>query len=267
MAEKRNIFIEGIQGSGKSTLLQALAQRLPGYNVYREGEISPVELAWCAYMDAGQYRQALEEWPAMEAAIRKKTVQEGVHFITAYTKIPTDDFRFYAYMERYEIYGGRRKLPEMQSIILQRFGRFNRWGNLFECSFFQNIIEELMLFAMSSDEEIMGFYRKIIAALDLSAFKLIRLRPGSIETCIQHIKAERVDEKGEESWYPLMMGYLKSSPFGKAHGLSSFEDLVAHLERRIKLENKIMELLPAACCMELESRRYKIGDIVGALDA
>lgn len=266
MAGRHNIFIEGIPGSGKSTLLQSLARRLPGYSAYREGEISPVELAWCAYMDAEQYCAALEEWAAMKDAIQGKTAREGEHFITAYTKIPTQDFRFYAYMEQYGIYGGRRKPPEMCGIILQRFKSFDGRGNLFECSFFQNIMEELMLFAMWSDEEIVDFYREITAVLDLAAFKLIRLRPQSAEACIQSIKAERVDDKGEELWYPQLMGYFKSSPYGKAHGLSTFEDLVAHLNRRIKLEDKIMELLPTGCCTDLASRHYEIGDVLRALN-
>ena len=44
----QNIFIEGIQGAGKSTLVNRLAQRLPEYSVYREGDLSPVELACAA---------------------------------------------------------------------------------------------------------------------------------------------------------------------------------------------------------------------------
>ena len=43
-----NIFIEGIQGAGKSTLLNQLQRMMPDYRAYREGDISPVELAWCS---------------------------------------------------------------------------------------------------------------------------------------------------------------------------------------------------------------------------
>ena len=52
---KNHIFIEGLQGSGKSTLLRNLSQKYPEYKAYYEGDISPVELAWCSYMTKTQY--------------------------------------------------------------------------------------------------------------------------------------------------------------------------------------------------------------------
>ena len=52
-----NIFVEGIQGAGKSTLLNKLQKNMPEYKVYREGDISPVELAWCSYMTSEQYEE------------------------------------------------------------------------------------------------------------------------------------------------------------------------------------------------------------------
>lgn len=56
MTKPYNIFIEGIPGSGKSTLLDTLSRHFTDYRVYREGDISPVELAWCAYMSEDAYR-------------------------------------------------------------------------------------------------------------------------------------------------------------------------------------------------------------------
>ena len=54
---KYNYFIEGIPGSGKTTLLNTMADNKTDYTVYREGDISPVELAWCAYMTKEQYEE------------------------------------------------------------------------------------------------------------------------------------------------------------------------------------------------------------------
>lgn len=34
-----NYFIEGLQGSCKSTLVGRLSEKLPGYKVYREGDL------------------------------------------------------------------------------------------------------------------------------------------------------------------------------------------------------------------------------------
>lgn len=99
MNQPYNIFIEGIPGSGKSTLLDALARHFTNYRVFREGDISPVELAWCAYMTETEYRQALSDLADLRDEIEKSTVKEGTHFITPYTKIKTVHYDFYEYME------------------------------------------------------------------------------------------------------------------------------------------------------------------------
>ena len=44
----KNIFIEGIQDSGKTTLMKSLYEKLDGYHMYFEGDISPIELSWAA---------------------------------------------------------------------------------------------------------------------------------------------------------------------------------------------------------------------------
>ena len=50
-SEGMNYFVEGLQGSGKSTLVQRLSELNPDCTAVREGDYSPVELAWCAYMN------------------------------------------------------------------------------------------------------------------------------------------------------------------------------------------------------------------------
>ncbi len=46
--KKNNYFVEGLQGAGKTTFVQKLSDKLEDYQVFREGDFSPVELAWCA---------------------------------------------------------------------------------------------------------------------------------------------------------------------------------------------------------------------------
>ncbi len=256
-----NIFIEGIPGSGKSTLLNQLQKSLPSYKFYYEGDISPIELAWCSYMTKEQYRNAIKGWPELEKAITDNTKCEGSHYIVSYTRIRTDDQDFYKHMEQYEIYGGRRSIKEFSEIIMDRFHNFIGQGNVFECSFFQNIIEELMLFAEYDDKQILEFYRKLIENIT-DKFMVIRLISSDIENSISQIKKERINEQGEEIWYHLMMDYIKQSPYGKSHNYANFEDLLTHFNRRISLEKRIAEELLQDKFIDIESKNYTLDDII-----
>lgn len=72
-----NYFVEGLQGSGKSTLVQKLSDMNPGYTAVREGEYSPVELSWCAYVDDDQYHRIVEKYAGLRSQIEEKTYSEG----------------------------------------------------------------------------------------------------------------------------------------------------------------------------------------------
>lgn len=71
-----NYFVEGIQGSGKSTLVQRLENKYPQYRTYKEGEYTPIELAWCAYVDSDTYEEILKKFPEMEEAVKQNTIRE-----------------------------------------------------------------------------------------------------------------------------------------------------------------------------------------------
>ncbi len=84
-------FVEGIQGSGKSTLVKLFSERFPEHKVLEEGDYSPVELAWCAYMGMEDYRAALEKHSSLKSEIEAKTHFEDDHVVVCYTKIRTED--------------------------------------------------------------------------------------------------------------------------------------------------------------------------------
>ena len=67
MENLSNYFVEGLQGAGKSTMVKLISDKLPEYKVFREGDYSPVELAWCAYVTKMQYMDILERYPTLEA--------------------------------------------------------------------------------------------------------------------------------------------------------------------------------------------------------
>lgn len=235
-----NIFIEGIQGMGKSTLLSEIARRRPEYRVCREGDYSPVDLAWCAWMDGEQYAGVLERYAPLRREIEEEVCREGERYIVAYTKILTDIPGFHKDLEQYEIYNGRKTPEELEQIIFSRYRRFRESGYLFECAFLQNIVEELMLFQQMSDEDILSFYQRLYALIPREHFRLLYLYSDKMEKNIGIIREERSDHQGNQMWYSMMIEYLAHSPYGKSHGCRGFEDLVSHLRHRQQVELRII---------------------------
>lgn len=256
MAGLKNIFIEGLQGTGKSTLVTKIVTHVPQYRAFREGDLSPVELAWCSYMTGEEYEKTLEKFPGLQKEIEAKTKREGDFYITAYTLILAENREFYEYMEAHEIYNGRVPFARFREIILSRYKAFEGVGNVFECSFFQNSIESMMLFYEMDEEQIVEFYKEAFALLKEKDFKLIYLDSGSIRENLLQTRKERVDAQGNEMWFPLMMNYLKDSAYGKRHGCQDMEDLVAHFKRRRELELRIIKEVLGDYAIVLQARSY-----------
>jgi hypothetical protein len=132
-------FVEGIQGSGKSTLVKLLSEKCPDHKVIEEGDYSPVELAWCAYMGVEDYQAVIEKYPSLKPEIEAKTHFEDDHAVVCYTKIRTDDRGFYQALERYEIYNNRVSFERFKEIVLKRYGSWDGAPLITECALFQNM--------------------------------------------------------------------------------------------------------------------------------
>jgi len=262
----KNIFVEGIQGSGKSTLVNNISKLKQELHICREGDYSPVELAWCAYMSKEEYESVLEKYRLIKDEIIKNTVHEQGRYIVSYTKIITDIPGFHKYLENYEVYNGRKSLAELKEIILTRFKNFKEEGYLFECSFFQNITEDLMLFHTLSDEEIMAFYRELYETVDKENFLMLYLYADNLEDNIRIIKSERSDDLGNEIWYQLMLEYMAASPYGKKYGFSTFDDLIKHLTRRQELELSIIKNIIGENAVVLKAKEYNMNQVLSILN-
>ncbi len=262
MNEHYNVFIEGTQGSGKSTLTTRLAQKYTAYHPYREGDLSPIELAWCSYLTLEQYQEILIKYAAYADEIKKNTLEEGDRRVVSYTRILTEQRAFYEYMESFEIYNGRITFDQFREILLSRYQKLNTYGNIFECSLFQNTIENMLLFYEMSEEEIFAFYQEVYTVLREKNIKILYLQTDELRQSIEHVKKERVDTEGNEIWFDLVLRYFETSPFGVRNHCAGMEDYVAHLQRRMRIEKKIMEEIMGACSVILPAKRYEIEEII-----
>ena len=275
-----NYFVEGVQGAGKSTLVGRLAERMPDHEVFREGDYSPVELAWCAYLTKEEYDAYLEKYAAIAEELKAHVTVEpgesvsGIRFedfekddtksneadkeryVLTYTRILTDIPGFHKDLENHEIYNGRVKKDEFENIILTRYSRWHGQDQIFECSIFQNIVEDQILYEGLSDDEIIAFYQRLKDVLGDREYKIVYLEVEDIATGIDVIRKERVDPNGNEMWFPLMMEYLKHCPLGEKMGWKDVDDLVAHLEHRKSVELRILREVFPEHAVILKSKDY-----------
>lgn len=257
----KNIFVEGIQGMGKSTLVNRLAYAVPELKVCREGDYSPVDLAWCTWMTKEEYEVILKKYEPIQEEIKKRTVVDGEHYVVSYTQVITDIPGFHKDLEQYEVYNGRVSLEELKEIVLSRYQRFQGIGYVFECAFFQNIMEDLILFHMLSDDEIVEFYKELYSLIDKENFVLFYLYSGDLEETIRVIRKERSDHFGNEMWYNLMLQYLIHSPLGEKCGYSMFEDMISHLKHRQLLELRVIREVIGEKAVLLKSKEWEIEEI------
>ena len=259
--KKSNYFIEGLQGAGKTTLVQQLSDKLSDYEVFHEGDYSPVELAWCAYVTEDQYNRILTDYPALNAEIKQKMVTEGEHRIICYTQIITDVPGFHRDLEKYEIYNGNLTKKTFENVVLGRFEKWNGEGQIFECSIFQNIIENQMLYLMMTEDEILDFYRRLHLILADKPYKIIYLDMEDIPKGIDVIRKEQSDDKGNELWFTLMTGYVEESPYGKEHSLKGLDGLLTHLVRRKALEHRIINEVFMEKAIVVKAKNYVLSDL------
>lgn len=262
---KNNYFVEGLQGAGKTTFANQLSNYLRDYKLFHEGDFSPVELAWCAYVTKEQYDDVLKSYPMLQTEIREKTVAEGEHKIICYTQILTDVPGFHKSLERFEIYNGNLDKEPFEDVIFKRFGKWKGEGQIFECSIFQNIIENQMLYLMMRDEEILDFYRRLKDVFAYKPYQIIYLDMDDIPGGIDVIRKERSDENGNELWYPLMIKYMEESPYGKEHAFTGMEGLLRHLDRRKALEHRIIEEVFRENTIVIKSKNYDLKDVAALL--
>lgn len=187
-----------------------------------------------------QYEIIIKKYANLAGEIKKNTVKEGEMYIITYTRIITDIPDFHKELEQYEIYNGLKSKAEFEEIVLSRFTSWSEDNQLFECSIFQNIIENQILYLQMNDDEIVDFYRRVKDTFKGKKYKIIYLSVDNVREAEEIIKKERSDEAGNEMWFPVMIKYLEGAPFFKAHGYIGMEGLVKHLEHRVDLERRIL---------------------------
>ncbi len=253
-----NYFVEGLQGSGKSTLVRKLSEKYPDCKVYKEGDYSPIELAWCARLREDQYAEVLAQWSKLQDQIRSRTHKEDDCRIVCYTQVKSENRDFYRQLEQFEIYNGRTTWEAYRNIVLSRYRNWQGDGNIFECSLLQNAVEDMILFRDLPEDAILAFYRDVRSALKGKAYRICYLASSDIEENLRTVRRERVDKDGHEVWFDLLMEYFIHSPYAIKRSLTDYGDLLEHLRHRQALELRICREIFGEHLSVFESKAYEL---------
>ena len=136
---------------------------------------------------------------------------------------------------------------------------------IFECSLFQNIVEDMILFRQASDEDILSFYKLIREELRRKEYRIVYLKATDIRGNLETIRKERSDEQGNELWFPMMLGFFNDCPYARFRGLQGEEDLIRHFIHRQDLELRLCKEVFPDRSIILESKNYSEEDIFNRL--
>jgi hypothetical protein len=179
-----------------------------------------------------------------------------------YTKLRTEQRTFYEDCERFEIYNERLSAAAFTELVLSRYRAYAQTDGIFECALLQNILENLMLYLVFDDEEILAFYRRVRDALLHVPFTVLYLDSETVKENLETARRERVDEDGNEVWFGLMTEYLEQSPYGKKSGLRGMDLLLSHALRRRALEKRILaEVFPTQSRI-IKSKAYSMDEVL-----
>lgn len=252
------LLFEGIPGSGKTTLARRVQEYLAskGLNVTMvfEGDIHPIDLAWCSYMDKETFEECLAKYPSLQEEILAKTKKKGDKYITAYTKVRVNDKKdldFYQEFSNHEIY----KFDDLESfrkIHLDLYSYFNSHceqdaAYIFECVLLQNHLNELILRYNKSEEYMKNYIQDLLNQLPNIDLQIIHLEQADVKKKLSHIIKERTPENMNipKNWVDLVVDYLDRQPYAKDLGYEGKEGVYQYYMDRQEIEKRLIKELDA----------------------
>lgn len=250
------LFIEGLPGSGKTTFAGIINDYLVKQGqqtvMYQEGELHPIDLAWCSYMEEEEFNRLLKKYSHLKADILRHTKYRGHKVITAYTKVRVDkqDVSLYEDFEEYEIYKGYdlNTFLEIHRSLYQSF-RENIDDSIFyifECVLLQNHINELILKFNIPMEDKKHYFNQLTESLQDKDVTVFYIKQTDIDTTLSQIIEERrsPDKEIYKDWIDLVIEYLGTQPYAKKLGYQGVEGVYQYFKDRQQIELDILQDFP-----------------------
>jgi hypothetical protein len=253
------IFIEGLPGSGKTIYTKRLSEYLLslGEEVesYNEGDLHPIDLAWCAILTETEYNELLNKHRKYKEQIIKHSAKRDIGYIVAYTliRVEDDDVSFYSDYEPYEIYKSN-DFEHFKNTHLTLWNTFIPQDKyyIFECIFLQNHINELILKFNLTIEEMIEYFKELYNQVQ-GEKTVYYIKQKKIDTTLKRIIEERRSNNPNYSdWIDLLAKYFEQTTYGKALGYIGAQGAYQYFVDRQNKELEIVKHLSNIKIFELE---------------
>ena len=258
-------FIEGIPGSGKTTnakeLYDYLSAQGKSVELYNEGDLHPIDLAWCSITDIDTFTELTENHSVYRDQILNHSKFIGDIVITAYTKVRVvdKDASFYDDFSPYEIYR-TKDFQYFKDTHLTLWEKFNETHDkdkiyIFECIFLQNHINELILKFSLSEDEMLQYFQDLMDSISDIEKEIIYISPKNVkQTFDSVINERRSNNENYKDWIELVIEYFEKSKYGKKLGYIGYEGALKYFVDRQEIEKRLLEKLSVkSTILELDS--------------
>lgn len=266
--EPKLILIEGLPGAGKTTVAKQTKKELEDkgnlVDYYDGKSINPADMAWQAYLTKEEYHQFVAEcltlWMDSEQSItddelirriEEQSFNENGHVTIAYRNINFPDEGYWNLTKQLldkEIYGGRVSFERFRVIHLQRWGKFaqdmqmKKKTVIFESSFLQNHIFEILNSYDISDEKILDYIMELAHTVMFLSPKILYVKTPNIGKLVSNNAKERANPVDfERDWFTQMEYWTRNTRYGIKNHLSGRKGIIRLLEERQRLDYMILD--------------------------
>ena len=250
----KTYFIEGIPGSGKTTYAQRLYDHLQSQGesveLYSEGYLHPIDLAWCSIIRTDKFNALTEKYSAYRDQIltHSKFMKDTV--VTAYTKVKVDDqdSAFFDDFSPYEIYR-TKDFHHFRDTHLALWETFNDSHEedtiyIFECIYLQNHINELKLKFSLAEDDMLEYFQQLLDKLSNFETTVFYIKPLNIKETFDRVIDERKsNNENYKDWIDSVIEYLEGTKLGKELGYIGYNGALRYFKYRQKLECNLLKKL------------------------
>lgn len=246
------IFIEGLPGSGKTTFARRLHDGLKAKGVkvkaYSEGALNPIDLAWCALLDEATFEAFKKKYPFLEKSMDAVSMRRSDYVIVPFLQLDRKhlDQSIIKDFERYEIYN-TNDLSPFKEAHLKLWKAFEKEADLntvyiFECVFFQNHINELILKYNLTLPEQVEYFKDLLNSIKKLNPVIYHVSQADVDRTLSNIieKRRSPDKTKYPDWIDLMVEHLNRHPYSKRLGFEGERGVYEYFKHRQGLESEIL---------------------------